>query len=93
MKYFDWSEEKNLKLQAVRGISFEEIVLAITQGGVLDDIAHPDQKKYPNQKILVVEYDGYAYLVPYIEEKERYFLKTIYPSRKASRKYLKNIEE
>ena len=93
MKYFDWSEEKNLKLQAVRGISFEEIVLAITQGGVLDDIAHPDQKKYPNQKILVVEYDGYAYLVPYIEEKERYFLKTIYPSRKASRKYLENIEE
>lgn len=89
MKYFDWNEKKNLKLQAERGISFEEIKVAIESGKVLDTFNHPNQKRYPNQKIMVVEMDDYVYLVPFIKkDEEKVFLKTIIPSRKATKKYL-----
>lgn len=89
MKYFDWDEEKNWKLQAERGISFEEIKVAIESGKVLDAFDHPNQKRYPNQKIIVVEIDDYVYLVPYVKkDEEKVFLKTIIPSRKATKKYL-----
>ncbi len=88
MKPFRWSAEKGDMLTARRGISFEQIVAAILHGGVLDILAHPNAAKFPRQKVMVVECDGYAYLVPYVEEREYLFLKTIIPSRKATRDYL-----
>lgn len=90
MKYLNWDEGKNQKLIKERGISFEEIQIAIESKKILDTFDHPNQKRYPGQKIMVVEINGYAYLVPFVEEEETYFLKTIFPSRKATKKYLKN---
>ncbi|MBD5804078.1 hypothetical protein AZOA_35210 [Azoarcus sp. Aa7] len=87
MKPFRWSPEKNEILRADRGISFENVVVAIESGGLLDILAHPNQAKYPRQKVLVVECDNYAYLVPYVEEEDYFFLKTVIPSRKATRDY------
>ena len=88
MKYFSWSPEKNQLLQEGRGISFEEIVFHIENGDVLDILEHSNPQKYPGQRILVVEVDGYAYLVPFVEDEREVFLKTIIPSRKATRDYL-----
>jgi len=88
MKPFRWNHDKNEALKIVRSISFEEIVLAIEADGLLDELRHPNTDKYPNQFVLVVALDVYAYLVPYVEEEEYYFLKTIIPSRKATRDYL-----
>ena len=88
MKPFRWSPEKNDTLRADRGVSFESIVVAIESRGLLDVLAHPNQAKYPKQRVLVVAYDSYAYLVPFVEEEDYFFLKTIIPSRKATRQYL-----
>jgi hypothetical protein len=76
---YSWSDEKNTILKKQRGISFEEIVVAILNGQILDVLEHPNKQKYPNQKLYVVEYQGYAYAVPYVEQGEGMFLKTIYP--------------
>jgi hypothetical protein len=92
MKPFRWSPEKNEQLQLDRGISFENMVVAIESGGLLDILAHPNLAKYPNQKMLVVASDGYAYLVPFVEEDDHFFLKTVIPSRKATRDYLNQGE-
>jgi len=92
MKPFRWSPEKNEQLQLDRGISFENMVVAMESGGLLDILAHPNLAKYPNQKMLVVASDGYAYLVPFVEEDDHFFLKTVIPSRKATRDYLKQGE-
>jgi hypothetical protein len=92
MKSFRWSPEKNDVLRADRGVSFESIVVAIESGGLLDILAHPNQVKYPKQRVLVVAYDGYAYLVPFVEEDDYFFLKTVIPSRKATRDYLNTGE-
>ena len=92
MKPFRWSPEKNEQLQLDRGISFENMVVAIESGGLLDILAHPNLAKYPNQKMLVVVSDGYAYLVPFVEEDDHFFLKTVIPSRKATRDYLNQGE-
>ena len=89
MKHFRWSSDKNSELLVERGVSFEQVVVAVAGGGLLDVLAHPNTKKYPKQPLLVVAWDGYAYLVPYVEEAEYYFLKTVIPSRKATRDYLK----
>ncbi|MBT2301124.1 hypothetical protein J7E70_11690 [Variovorax paradoxus] len=88
MKPFRWSPEKNDMLRADRGVSFESIVVAVESGGLLDILAHPNQMKYPKQQVLVVAYDGYAYLVPFVEEEDYFFLKTVIPSRKATRDYV-----
>jgi hypothetical protein len=88
MKPFRWNHEKNEELKIERGISFEEMVLAIEADGLLDELRHPNPGKYPNQSVLVVALDGYVYLVPYVEEPDYYFLKTVIPSRKATRDYL-----
>ena len=88
MKPLRWNAEKNDVLKAERGIGFEAITVAIESGGLLDIVAHPNPAKYPRQRILVVACDNYAYLVPFIEEENYFFLKTIIPSRKASRDYL-----
>ena len=68
------------------------MVVAIEAGGILDILAHPNQSKYPNQKVLVVACDGYAYLMPFVEKENHYFLKTVIPSRKATRDYLNQGE-
>jgi putative transposon-encoded protein len=88
MKHFAWSSEKNESLRKERGISFEEIVYHIEQGDVADILEHPNQKRYLGQRVLVVVVDEYAYLVPCIETEEEVFLKTIIPSRKATKEYL-----
>ena len=88
MKPYRWSAAKNDRLKAERGLSFERVVVAIEADGLLDVMAHPSPKKYPRQQMLVVTFDGYAHLVSFVEEDEYYFLKTIIPSRKASRDYL-----
>ena len=92
MKPFRWNSEKNETVKAERGISFEGIVVSIEAGGLLDIVAHPNQSKYPRQRILVVACDNYAYLVPFVEEEDYFFLKTIIPSRKATRDYLNRGE-
>lgn len=88
MKPFRWNHDKNEALKIERSISFEEIVLAIEADGLLDELRHPNTEKYPNQSVFVVALDGYVYLVPYVEEPDYYFLKTVIPSRKATRDYL-----
>ena len=88
MKPFRWAHEKNEKLKSERNISFEEIALTIEADGLLDILRHPNPEKYPNQSILVVAFEGYVYLVPFVEEPNYYFLKTVIPSRKATRDYL-----
>ena len=84
MKYINWDTEKSLKLKESRGISFEDIVFYIERGEILDDYLHPNQKRYPKQRIMVIGINNYAYLVPYVEDAEEIFLKTIIPSRKAT---------
>ncbi|MCU4121572.1 hypothetical protein [Variovorax sp. N23] len=93
MKTFRWGPEKNERLVLERGISFEQMVVAIEAGGLLDVLAHPNPGKYPNQKVLVVACDGYAYLVPFIEQEDHFFLKTVIPSRKATRDYMNQGED
>ncbi len=88
-KYFDWDKEKNKRIKEERGISFDNILVSIGEGKVLDIIPHPNHKRYPNQKIYIVAFNEYAYLVPFVEDDEKYFLKTIIPSRKMTKKYLR----
>jgi uncharacterized DUF497 family protein len=92
MKPFRWNSEKNEILVADRGISFESIVVAIESGGLLDVLNHPNQARYPRQRILIVALDNYVYLIPFAEEEDCLFLKTIIPSRKATRDYLSKGE-
>jgi len=87
MKIFRRNVEKNDILARERGITFEEIVQRIESGGKVIETDHPNKKKYPNQKILIIDVEGYAYLVPCVIDKNEYFLKTIIPSRKATKKY------
>ena len=92
MKLFRWNAAKNEALKADRGLSFERVVVAIESGGLLDILAHPNKARYPKQRVLVVAFDNYAYLVPFVEEKDHFFLKTVIPSRKATRDYLNRGE-
>ena len=88
MKPFRWPTDKNDLLRQERGISFEEITVAIEAGGLLEVVPHPKPSKYPRQKIMVVDVAGYAYLVPFVEEEDHFFLRTIIPSRKAPRDFI-----
>jgi predicted DNA binding CopG/RHH family protein len=89
MKYFAWDAANNEKLKRERGISFEEIVFHIERGDVLDILQHPNRERYGTQRIFVVDVEGYAYLIPFVEGFEEVTLKTIIPSRKATRMYLR----
>ena len=89
MKYFIWNSDKNEQLKRERDISFEQIVIQIEEGKLHDILEHPNQQKYKDQKIFVVELNEYIHLVPFVEDEEYVFLKTIIPSRKATKKYLK----
>jgi uncharacterized DUF497 family protein len=88
VKYFTWDEEKNQKLKTERGVGFEEIVFHIERGDLLDTVEHPNRERYRGQRIFVVRRDDYVYLVPFIEDDTSVFLKTIIPSRKATKQYL-----
>ena len=88
MKRFDWNDAKNLQLKVKQGIGFDEVYAALEDGGLLDNIPHPNQKRYPAQRIFIIEIDNYAFLVPFVEDEEKIFLKTLYPSRKFTKKYL-----
>jgi hypothetical protein len=83
------SEAKNAKLKSERLVSFEDILAAIDDDQILETIEHPNKLRYGRQKMYVVKIDSYVYLVPYVEDEEKMFLKTIIPSRRATRKYLK----
>ena len=93
MKHVNWNPDKNRMLIEERGISFEDMIFSLQSGQLLDDISHPNSTKYPTQRVFVVEMDGYAYLVPYVENEEEIFLKTIIPSRKATKRYLEKEDE
>lgn len=88
MKVIAWNPEKNRLLQEERGVSFEDVVVHMMAGAILDTFEHPNQKRYPGQQIHVIEIEGYAWLVPFEESEDEVFLKTIIPSRNATKTYL-----
>jgi len=93
MTLFDWDPEKNLQLIEERGISFEEVIFHLQSDSLLDDVEHPNQKNYSHQRMYVVLIEDYIYLVPYVESEKGIFLKTIIPSRKATKQYLGDSNE
>jgi len=88
MKVINWNAEKNQELIETRGVSFEDVAFYLQQGALLDDLEHTNSEKYSNQRIFVLEIDRYVYVVPYVEDQNEIFLKTIIPSRKATKQYL-----
>ena len=90
---YEYSAEKNSKLKEERGISFEEIIYYINSGHLLDTIQHPNTDKYAGQHFYVIDVDGYVYLVPFVRQGNQIFLKTIFPSRKHTKKYLEQMKK
>jgi len=93
MKLHYWDINKNNLLKVERGISFEDVLFYIEKGEILSIVKHPNQSKYPNQKIYIISINNYAYLIPFVETENEVFLKTIIPSRKATKKYLEKLNE
>jgi uncharacterized DUF497 family protein len=93
LKTFAWNDEKNAILKQERGVSFEEVVLHVKEGDVLDVFDHPNQARYPGQKIYAVSIEDYVYLIPFVESEHEVFLKTIIPSRKATKQYGVSTDE
>jgi len=90
---FDWDNDKNDQLKKGRGISFEQIVFLILNDRILDILEHPEKTKYRDQRLYVINFDDYAYIVPFEDREGVRFLKTIFPSRKYTRKYLRREGE
>jgi hypothetical protein len=88
MRFFDWNLQKNERLKTERGISFEDVIFSIQHSGLLDILEHPKKNKFPNQRIFIVNVNDFAFLVPFVEDEDIIFLKTIIPSRKMTKKYL-----
>ena len=88
MKRHDWDDEKSRKLAKERGVCFEDVVVLIEQGFVLAIIDHPNAAKYPNQKMYIINVNGYVHVVPFVENGQTVYLKTIFPSRKLTKFYL-----
>lgn len=88
MKYIEWDVSKNEKLKEERGIGFEEVAVAMIEGKVLATIPHPNKKRYPNQRIYIIELRDYIYVVPFMEDEKKIFLKTIFPSRKYTKDFI-----
>lgn len=88
--FFEFCSEKNMKLKQERGISFEEIIYYIDNGFLLEIIEHPNKEKYSGQRFYVIDVEGYIYLVPFVHDGHKIFLKTIFPSRKHTKKYIKS---
>lgn len=93
MKHYAWNPEKNEQLRKERGVSFEDVVFHIEAGDEVGIFNHPNQERYPGQKVSVVLIEGYAYLVPFVESEAEIFLKTIIPSRKATKQYIGESDE
>jgi hypothetical protein len=93
MVQYDWNNDKNSELKRIRNVCFEQVVLHIAQGDLLDILEHPNKARYPNQKVLVVKMIDYVYAVPFVEDGDIRFLKTIIPSRKLTRHYLEVDDE
>jgi uncharacterized DUF497 family protein len=89
MKPFAWNNEKNTLLQNGRGVTFEDIVRYIQNRQVLAVMDHPNQVKYPNQNIFIVRINDYAWIIPFVESDHEIFLKTAFPSRKMTKRYLR----
>ena len=89
-KHIDWNTDKNEILKLERGVSFEDIISAISDGGLIKIIDHPNPVKYPNQKVMIINIDNYAYVIPFTESGDKLFLKTIYPSHNATKLYIVN---
>lgn len=87
MKPLRWSYEKNRILKKTRNVSFEEVAHHIETDDVLDVRKHPNQERYPHQRVFVIDLGDYVYLVPFVEDDEGIFLKTIIPSRKAKKEF------
>jgi len=83
---YTFDPKKNAWLKEVRGISFEQIIALMESGKLIQVLEHPDKEKYPNQLLCEVDVQGYAYIVPVVQDGRTLLLKTIYPSRKATRK-------
>ena len=88
MKYFTRDEAKNERLRADRGVGFEESSSTSNAATPLDTVAHPNQERYGGQRIFVVRRHDHVYLVPFVEDDTSVFLKTIIPSRKATKESL-----
>lgn len=88
MKFVAWDQDKNERLKDERGISFEEVMDALIDERVIGRFPHPNQERYPHQQVYVVALDEYVYIIPFVEDEEKIFLKTIYPSRKFTKKYI-----
>ncbi len=88
-KTIRYSLEKNEILKEQRGVSFEDVILSLEEGYLLDDLEHPNREKYPNQNIFIIliKIKDYVHIVPYVEDEKSIFLKTIIPSRKMNKKY------
>jgi uncharacterized DUF497 family protein len=89
MSVFQWNNEKNEWLKEHRGVCFEQAVILLEREEVLEVVEHPNQEKYPGQRMAIVRINDYAYLIPYVQEGEEIYLKTIIPSRKATNKYVR----
>ncbi len=88
MIIYNWNKEKNILLKKTRGISFEQIIMCIEEGNLIDIIKHPNSQKYTKQKILIINVNDYIYTVPFVEKDNERFLKTLIPNRQLTKKYL-----
>lgn len=92
-KLITWNEEKNQLLLLQRGVCFDDVLERIEQGKIVGRMTHPKSVEYPNQQIFIMEFEGYIYYVPFVENEDEIFLKTIIPSRKLQRQYGGNRNE
>lgn len=93
MKLIAWNPGKNERLKKECGVCFEDVVFHMQAGDILDTFDHPNQERYAAQQVHVIAIEDYIYLVPFIESEEEVFLKTIIPSRKATKKYGEQTDE
>jgi len=89
---YEYNAEKNTLLKEQRGISFEEVIYYIQNGHLLDTIKHPNKEKYADQYFYVVDVEDYVYLVPFVRQNNKIFLKTIFPSRKHTKQYIEQMK-
>jgi len=87
IKPFQWSDEKNEILKRQRDVCFEDVILSLESGKLLDILSHPNSEKYPGQRLFILTINSYTYYVPFVEDEEKVFLKNIIPSRKYHKKY------
>ncbi len=89
MKRVEFNKEKSIQLKKERGVSLEEVAKIIERNGFTGIVEHPNKKKYPKQKMFLVQIEEYIFIIPFVEDEKKIFLKTIYPSRKYTKKYIK----